>query len=284
MTKGERVTNDERAMDPTIRRSAADDAKRSAADYDQMAAAYAHDADRHPINASYERPQMLAMAGDIRGRRVLDAGCAAGALTLELVDRGADVMGVDVSRALVTIARDRLHGRAEFRVADLGEPLSFLPSGSFDLVVASLVLHYLRDWDVPLREFHRILRPDGALLLSTHHPVRDVSIVEPPAPYFATMLLTDIWRKGGRDYEVRFYHRPLSAIVDAIATAGFLIERLPEPIPDRTAFAEFPSLYEEMRRGPWFLFIRALKRSGAGKDEATGDGAIATGSAPRSRS
>ena len=239
------------------------DAQRSAADYDEMGEAYAHDAEVHPINASYERPQMRAMAGDVRGRRILDAGCAAGALSALLVARGASVVGIDVAPSLVRIARERLESRAEFHIADLGEPLPFLADASFDVVIASLVLHYLRDWDRPLREFHRVLKADGALLISTHHPIRDVEIVDPPAPYFETVLLTDTWRKTGRDFKVRFYHRPLSAIVDALADAGFVIERLPEPIPEREGFSGAPDLYERLLGGPWFLFVRALKRSAA---------------------
>jgi hypothetical protein len=58
---------------------------------------------------------------------------------------------------------------------------------------------------------------------------------------------------------VRFYHRPISAIVDALADAGFLIERIPEPVPDPTAFSD-RAFYERIRRGPWFLFIRAVSR------------------------
>jgi hypothetical protein len=58
---------------------------------------------------------------------------------------------------------------------------------------------------------------------------------------------------------VRFYHRPISAIVDALADAGFLIERIPEPLPDGDAFPD-PAFYEEMRRRPWFFFIRAVAR------------------------
>ena len=105
--------------------------------------------------------------------------------------------------------------------------------------------------------------PGGALLISTHHPVQDVEIAKPAAPYFETRLLTDTWRKGGREFQVRFYHRPLSAIVDALADAGFLIERIAEPIPDRVAFAADPAFYERMSRCPWFLFIRAIPRPGA---------------------
>jgi ubiquinone/menaquinone biosynthesis C-methylase UbiE len=237
-----------------------DDAARAAEDYDAMAAAYADDVRTHPINAAYERPAMLAMAGDVRGRRVLDVGCAAGAMSALLADRGAAVVGVDVSERLVEIARRDLGDRAEFHVADVGSPMPFLEDESFDLVTASLVLHYLRDWAVPLREFQRVLRPGGALLISTHHPTMDVTISDPPAPYFEVTLLTDTWHKGGRDLEVQYYRRPLSAVVDALAVAGFLIERIPEPRPDPAAFVGWPGLYERISGGPWFLFIRAVRR------------------------
>ena len=236
------------------------DGHRVLADYEQMADVYADDVDHNPMNVSYERPAMLAVAGDLRGRHVLDVGCAGGALSEALVERGASVVGIDINPRLVARARDRLAGRAEFQVADIAAPMPFLASESFDLVVASLVLHYLADWGPPLHEFARVLRPDGALLISTHHPVTDIDVAAPPAPYFATTLLTDTWHKGGRDFRVHVYHRPLSAIIDALADAGFLVERIPEPIPDAGAFAADPALYERMCRGPWFLFIRALRR------------------------
>jgi ubiquinone/menaquinone biosynthesis C-methylase UbiE len=129
------------------------------------------------------------------------------------------------------------------------------------VVTASLVLHYVEDWTTPLREAARVLRSGGLLLISTHHPTHDVEVSDPPAPYFETVLLTDTWRKGGRDFTVRFYHRPISAIVDALADAGFVIERIPEPVPDRAAFGTMPAFYERMIPVPWFLFIRASKRA-----------------------
>jgi ubiquinone/menaquinone biosynthesis C-methylase UbiE len=238
----------------------ADDASRAIADYDRMGAVYADDAETHPVNASYERPALLALAGDLRGRRVLDLGCAAGALAERLVERGAEVVGVDVNPELVRIARERRGDRAEFHVADLSLPMPFLADASFDTVTASLVLHYIRDWTTPLREAHRVLREDGVLLISTHHPTVDVAVSDPPAPYFDTVLLTDTWHKAGRSFDVSFWHRPLSAVVDAVADAGFVIERVAEPRPDPAAFAQYPELLARMERGPWFLFIRAIKR------------------------
>jgi SAM-dependent methyltransferase len=237
-----------------------EDHRRALADYDQMVDLYADDAAFDPIKVSYDRPTILAMAGDVRGKRVLDVGCASGGLSEAFVERGASVVGVDLNPRLIDRARERLGSRAEFRVTDIASPMPFLETGSVDVVAASLVLHYLADWGPPLREFARVLRPDGALLVSTHHPTVDVAIATPPAPYFETVLLTDTWQKGGREFEVRFYHRPISSIVDALADAGFLIERIPEPIPDPNAFSD-RAFYERISQRPWFLFVRAVSRS-----------------------
>ena len=179
-----------------------------------MVDVYADDADVDPMKVSYDRPTVLAMAGDVRGKRVLDAGCATGALSEAFLARGATVVGIDLNPHLLKRARARLGAGVDLHVADLSAPMPFLESSSFDLVAASLVLHYLADWTTPLSEFARVLRPGGALVLSTHHPAQDIAIADPPAPYFETVLLTDTWRKVGREFTVRFYHRPLSAIVD----------------------------------------------------------------------
>ena len=237
------------------------DSERAREDYDRMAEAYAKDSDTEPAKAGYERPAMLAMAGELRGKRVLDAGCAAGAFSRALVARGARVVGVDLNEGLVERARARTGSGAEFHVADLSQPMPFLASASFDLVASSLALHYLDDWSVPLREFHRVLAPGGAFILSTHHPMQDVKITTPPAPYFEKRLLKDTWKMGGREFDVRFYRRPLGAIVDAIVGAGFLIERMPEPQPDPAAFKDAPALLERIAEAPFFLFVRAVKRS-----------------------
>jgi SAM-dependent methyltransferase len=238
-----------------------EDRRRALADYDQMADLYADDAAVDPIKISYDRPTILGMAGEVGGKRVLDVGCASGGLSEAFVRRGASVVGVDLNPRLIELARERLGSSAELHVADIAAPMPFLETGSFDVVAASLVLHYLADWGPPLCEFARILHRDGALLISTHHPTQDVMIATPPAPYFETVLLTDTWRKGGREFQVRFYHRPISAIADALADAGFLIERIPEPVPDANAFSD-REFYERMRQGPWFLFIRAVPQPG----------------------
>ncbi len=237
-----------------------DDARRVLEDYGHMSVEYAEAAQDNPFLAAYDRPAILAMAGDLQGQRVLEVGCATGVLTEALVERGATVDAIDLNPDFIARAQARLGGRAAFHVADIATPLPLSGSGTFDLVVASLVLHYLLDWTVPLSEFARMLRPGGALVLSTHHPSADLEIAEPTVDYLDTVLLTDTWEIGGRPFTVRFYHRPLSAIVDALADAGFLIERVPEPMPDADAFAAYPpDIFERMTHRPMYLFVRAIK-------------------------
>ena len=67
----------------------------------------------------------LELAGDVRGRRVLDAGCGSGPLAAALRDRGATVAGFDSSAVMIELARARLGPDVELRVADLDQPLPY---------------------------------------------------------------------------------------------------------------------------------------------------------------
>jgi ubiquinone/menaquinone biosynthesis C-methylase UbiE len=237
------------------------DGNLTAREYDAMAADYAARNAVGAYNAYYERPATVALLGDVTGRRILEAGCGAGVLTALLADRGAAVTAFDVSPAMLELARQAAGDRAEFLVADLSRPLAFARAGWFDLVVASLVLHYVRDWEAVLREFRRVLKPDGAVVFSTHHPAMDWQL-HSANDYFATKHVTEIWQAGSGDYEVSFWRRPLTAMCDAIAAAGFVIERLTEPEPLPELANRDPEAYQAIRTQPRFLFFRLRPGTG----------------------
>lgn len=81
---------------------------------------------------------------DLRGQRVLDAGCGTGALAVEAARRGAEVVAIDLSATLVSLAQERMPaidgpGSVEFRVSDMLDPTL----GRFDFVVAmDSLIHY----------------------------------------------------------------------------------------------------------------------------------------------
>ena len=223
--------------------------------FEEFAADYAAAGEDNAWNALYERPAMISLLGDVAGRRVLDAGCGAGPLALWLSACGAEVVGFDRSAAMVELARRRGIARATFHVADLGEPLEFLDSGSFDLLAAGLVLHYLRDWVAPLRELRRVMRDGGRLVLSTHHPAADVRLSD-SGEYLSTELIHDEWRKGGRAFRIDFWRRPLHEMFAAFDLAGWRVERLVEPLPVPECRERFPQAWARLTKDPAFLLFR----------------------------
>ena len=226
-------------------------------DYDSFAEAYSAENEANLINAYYERPAMLALAGDVAGRRILDAGCGSGPLFAALRDRGATVAGFDKSTGMLKLARRRLGDGADLQVADLGRPLPF-PDGAFDDVVASLVLHYLEDWRPALAELRRVLKPGGRLVVSVEHPFA-ITLMHREAgrtaDYFATSNRTEEWTMGGQTALMSFWDRPLHAMTDAFTAAGFRIAVISEPPPAPGARELFPDVLVDKQAFLCFIFF-----------------------------
>ena len=102
-------------------------------------------------------------AGVRGGERVIDVGSGPGALTGELVARGAHVTAADPSEHYVNAVRTR-YPQVETTVAS-AEALPF-PDGVFDVAVAQLVVHFLADPVVGLREFARVTGAGGVVAAS----------------------------------------------------------------------------------------------------------------------
>lgn len=90
------------------------------------------------------RDELLSiLPSDLSGARVLDAGCGAGQMAIELAARGAKVVAVDISPSLLDVARrrtpDHLAGHIDFRAGDMLDPAL----GSFDAAIAmDSLIHY----------------------------------------------------------------------------------------------------------------------------------------------
>ena len=101
-------------------------------------------------------------AGIASGQRALDVGCGTGALTARLVNRlgSAAVTAMDPSDAFVVATRERLPGIEAFVGSAEDIPCA---SGSFDVSLAQLVVHFMRDAVVGLREMSRVSRAGGVV-------------------------------------------------------------------------------------------------------------------------
>ncbi len=235
------------------------DGEKAAAIYNAMAADYTADNDENIYNAAYERPAMIAMLGDLDGLRVLDLGCGAGQLSVELIAAGATVTGIDVSAAMVDIARERLGAETAIAVGDIGDPLPF-QTGAFDVVVSSLTMHYVEDWVPTLAEIRRVLAPSGRFTFSTHHPTMDFTR-HSPDDYFAKKPVTETWTRAGKPYDVTFWRRTLADMSWALHRAGFVIDLLHEPQATDALAERDPTEHEYLSTHPHYLFVRALPKT-----------------------
>lgn len=223
--------------------------------YESFADAFEAHARESAYNALYDRPAMLALAGDVAGLDVLDAGCGPGFYADALVRRGARVTAFDASPRMVELSRDRVGDAAMLRVADIERPLDWLADASFDLVVLALVLHHLDRRVAALLELRRVLRPGGRLVLSTVHPIDDWRRLG--GTYFDREAVSEEWNDG---WAVRFWRQPLSAWCDEFREAGFLIDRIVEPLPQEAMRSADPAAFERLTRSPGFIVFSLVAR------------------------
>jgi SAM-dependent methyltransferase len=199
---------------------------------------------------------MLDLIGEVGGLSVLDAGCGPGLYAEVLIARRCSLVAVDVSEPMLALARKRLGPGANVLRADLNDLLPFTKE-SFDLVICPLVIHCMDNRTATLLEFFRVLKGRGRVVLSTQHPLTDW--LRKGGSYFDTRQEEDIWERDDKAYTVRFWREPLTKLCASIAEAGFLIERLVEPLPAATMRERWPDDWEELQRRPFFLLLSLLK-------------------------
>lgn len=230
----------------------------SGTQYDAMGAAYVQKSETSFYNVYYERPNVKALLNNLKDKHVLELGCAGGVLTEWLVTQKAQVTAIDISQVMTHYTQRRIGSQAHIVTADISKPLDFLESASMDVIVASLVLHYIHDWLPVFHEFARVLTDEGEIVISTHHPHADWYWHNRPN-YFTTELFEEIWTIDGEIYPITYYHRPLSEMFAVFHDSGFYVDALREPFPLSEAQSEDPDAYRRLTTRPHFLFLRLKK-------------------------
>ena len=129
--------------------------------YDKIAEEY--QADRHVFEGT---PELEEFSSHLPGgAKILDVGCGAGVPVTEfLVQHGFEVTGIDFSEGMLALARRNVP-RAKFIKKDMTE-MDFQDNSFDGLVAFYSIIHVPREEHLPLFQcFHRILRPEGIMLL-----------------------------------------------------------------------------------------------------------------------
>ncbi|OAP25109.1 MULTISPECIES: bifunctional 2-polyprenyl-6-hydroxyphenol methylase/3-demethylubiquinol 3-O-methyltransferase UbiG [Amycolatopsis] len=200
-------------------------------------------ANQHLLN-----PVLLRLLGDVRGRRVLDAGCGNGYFSRMLAGRGAEVTGIEPAESLISFAREK-----STEVSYVRAELARLPElEPFDAVVCGMVLTAIPGWKPAMRACVEAVRPGGLFVFAITHS--------------AFEELSGIWRKYGEyrqkehlaEYEIAGrdasgFHRPISAYLTEVAAPGCRLREVVEPGLD-PAVADGIESYLRM---PNFLLVSA---------------------------
>ena len=226
--------------------------------YNEMGIAYIRKSKQSVHNAYYNQPAIISLAGDVKGKEIFEVGCGGGSLTEWLVDQGASVTACDISEQMVKYTKKKLGQKAKVLIADISEPLNFLESNSIDMIIASLVLHYISNWLPVFSEFKRILKKDGSIVISVHHPHADWKWLN-KTNYFKKELYEETWTIDGKSYPVKYYHRTLTNMFAIFRKNGFFVDVLLEPFPIPEAKEVDARIYESLLSNPHFLFLRLKK-------------------------
>ncbi|HET7483181.1 MAG TPA: methyltransferase domain-containing protein [Actinomycetota bacterium] len=147
------------------------------------------------LTAEAEVAQTTLLVKELEGRSTLEIGVGTGRIALPLHARGIEMIGLDLSVAMMSKLIERAGGSAFPLVR--GDALS-LPfrDGSVDAVIASWVLHLVADWRVVVGEAMRVLRADGRILVTEGGPICGVNIPNQITRRFREVSGVTGWPRG----------------------------------------------------------------------------------------
>ena len=227
--------------------------------YEEMAESYNNLIDHKPHNAYYDRPNTLGLMPDVQGKSILDAACGPGKYAEILIAKGALVTGFDISPRMIALAKQRNPQAGHFFVHNLAQPFHMFPNESFDVVLCALALHYVPNWNATIREFARVLRPNGCLVISIEHPFFEFTFFKSKL-YFEVESVKCTWKGFGKPIEVNSYRRSLQDCIAPLTDNGFYIDKLIAPRPTEEFEKLDPKHFKELNEFPSFMCIRAIKR------------------------
>jgi ubiquinone/menaquinone biosynthesis C-methylase UbiE len=217
-------------MDETQRESSKNPGARDF--FDGLAGGWAARYSNDPAMA--ERLQRFAKAlasRIVRGATLLDYGCGAGVIASHLAGLGYRLTGCDISAEMIASASAHASS-PEIRWDVCDGPLPY-EAEEFDAIISSSVLEYVIDLEGTIREFRRVLRPGGWLLI-TVPDVRDVQRRREAfkrwvlaIPLLGPLMESTRWAEGARYLRLSRNRMPPEEWVRFLAAGGFAAESVP---------------------------------------------------------
>jgi SAM-dependent methyltransferase len=213
--------------------------------------------------------KMIEETGDLGDRRICDLACGQGVIARQLAQRGAQVVGIDISERLLVLAKSE-EASARHPITymrDDAQVASTLEDASVDGVVCNMALMDIPDLDATCRTVHRVLRSGGWFVFAITHPYvqmhhsrwvtrDDGTVTREAGDYFAEGFWRPTDAPGVRG-QVGSHHRMLSTYLNTLASAHLTLEHVVEPCGSEALLQQMPGY----RRVPAAFLARCRKAS-----------------------
>lgn len=200
-------------------------------------------------------------------KRVLDLGCGYGWHCEYAAQNGAaQVVGIDLSERMLTVAKaEHSLPQITYRRGAIEE--ADFPEASFDVVLSSLALHYVKDYTEVVQNVCRMLGPQGWFVFSAEHPVFTAEGGQDwtydAQGNIAHFPVDRYYIEGERQAvflgeTMTKYHRTITTYLETLLQNGFILRAVKEAKPPQWMVDTIPGMADELRR-PMMLIVAAQK-------------------------
>ena len=216
------------------------------------------------LKGAADWPTLKKLLPDLKGLNILDLGCGYGWHCIYAKEKGAKkVIGIDISDKMLDVAKEKSKGlEIEYHQGTLSEQV--IQNESLDLILSSLVIHYIQDYESLVKEIHALLKVGGEFVFNVEHPTftaagsQDWEYDEDgKVKHFP---VDNYYYEGKREAiflgeKVTKYHRTLTTYIMTLLDNNFSIEAVVEAKPTDEIVH---TMMNELRR-PMMLIIKARK-------------------------
>ena len=206
---------------------------------------------------------------ELKDKNVLDLGCGFGWHCRYAREQQANsVTGVDISTKMIQRANEMTNDRLISYVIAPIEDINF-SNAQFDVVISSLVFHYIESFNTICEKVYDCLAPGGSFVFSVEHPIftsrneqdwyyddQGKRLHWPVDNYQSEGVRETIFLNE----QVTKHHRTISTYVNDLINTGFIIRAVKESVPSDEMIKSIPGMKDETRR-PMFLMISAEKEN-----------------------
>lgn len=193
-----------------------------------------------------EENDFYKLIGNVKNKKILDVGCGTGRYSIPLAKKGAEVEGIDISPGMLRKARRKVK-RKNLKIKFKKSGMTNLPyeDNSFDLVISSLAIDHVKDFDKAIKEMTRVCKNKGHIIISTIHP----SIYYKKAQFETTKRMIVINK----------YPRSIAEFVETLNKNGALIKKIKEIKIAKKCKKINPEVYALLKNQNLILLIKAQK-------------------------